>query len=543
MKKLLILIFVLSLVTRLFYLFVSIPSLSNDETDLYLSSYLLAKSGTDYHNNALFLTTGILTAKPSIPVYIGALTWMTNMEKNVINARLLFSILNSFTPFFFFLTIYLLTKNKLYSLIAFLIFNFSPWFSYISATGYEALISFLFINIALCLAASNINKMVKLWILLFIFFLIFSSYMAIRTYIPFLILITLFLGGYYDKKASLKSILLIVSITLLTSGVFFTLNYYAPNASLVRNEFTFMISDEKSDIDGRVWYQRLTTNAPEPLKKILVNKVTVKLQDYTQKYLSAFDTNIFFFRGDPSSLYGTAGLIGLFYLTDFAFFLFGLFNIRLMDKKLRYLLLFLAIGSIPIALTRTVITVIMRGIILLIPYTIIIAHGATILIKKNKKPIVIFAVILSINWLSYMTLYISRIVPLNSDAWQMNYKLIANKVAHLDKQKQIYILEGEAKQAYMQFLFYNIDNPFEIKSILKKNIFAYRNILYTDKCPKEIEVKNTIYIMKKNYCGDLYRKYIFMNPEELKKQRITINTSFLLNSSMSGDDYILIGKN
>ena len=537
-KKIIILVLLISLVTRIFYLFISIPSLSNDEADLYLSSYLVAKSGTDFYNNTLFFTSGILTAKPSVPIYIGALSWLLTQEKSVFNARLLFALINSLTPVFFFLTIYLLTKDKKRAFISFFILNFSPWFSYFSVTGYESLISFLFLNGALCLAVSPLNKRVKLVSLICIFFFIFNSYMAIRTYVPFLFVLILFLAGYFNKKRMLQSIFFIVSIAILSTTIFSFLNLYAPNSQLVKKEFEYLISNDRADIEGQVWYERLTTRAPSPIKKLLVNKITVRIRGYAEKYLSVFDTNIFFIKGDPSSLYGTAGLIGLFYLSDFLFLLYGLMNIRLIEERTKYILLFFAIGTIPIALTRTTITMVLRGIILLIPFTIIITHGVTIFLKKTKKTIFIFASLVALNWISFIVIYTTRIAPLNASAWQMNQKNLIMKLDSFGSKEKVLVIEAEPKQALLQYAFYKVKDPHVIKDSLKRAVFTHENIEFTDICPKEISKKYSIYIMNANRCSSFINKYIVLNDSS-----IAIQPAFLKNVDMSGDDFVLIQKN
>lgn len=541
-KKVLISVFLISLATRIFYLAVTIPSLSNDEADLYLSSYMLAKSGSDYYDNKLFLTSGILTAKPSIPIYIGALSWLFNQEKNVLSARLLFALINSFTPLIFFLTIYLLTKNKMYSWIAFLTLNFSPWFSYISVTGYESLISFFFINISLLLSVSNIKRTPKTILLFTTFFLIFSSYMAIRTYIPLLIMIVLLLGGYFNYKSPIKSIFQFLVIAILSTSLFAFANYYLPNSELVKREFNFLVTDERSDMEGRIWYERLTTNAPEKIKTILSNKVTVRLNDYAQKYLTVFDTKIFFIKGDPSSLYGTAGLIGLFYFTDFIFLIYGLMHLTSLNRKLKYILLFILLGSIPIALTRTEITYILRGIILLIPLTIVIAHGVNSLLKKTHKKLIHFVALTFVNIAIFNIIYITRVTPLNAKAWQINKKNLALKLNTLNKDKKIIVFDSEARQNFIHYAFYNMKDPLEIKQKLRADSFSHANVEYMNTCPKDISGKNIIYIMYREYCGQFYKKYEGMSLIELKQQSIKINRMFLKNIDMSGDDFVLIEK-
>ncbi len=513
-----------------------IPSLSNDEADLYLSSYLVAKSGSDYYGNKLFLTSGILTAKPSIPIYIGSLTWLFHQEKNVNTARLLFALINSLTPVIFFITIYLITRSYKYSLASFLILNFSPWFSYSSVTGYESVISFLFLNISLLLSVSNIKKPYKFIMLFISLSLVFNSYMAIRTYMPLVVAIVLFMGNFFKYTKFIKTSLYLISVGFLLTFLFTFVNYYSPNSELVKKEFKYLLSYDNKQDEGKIWYERLTTNASTDFKRLLVNKATVQIHEYTEKYLSILDTNIFFIKGDPSSLYGTAGLIGLFYLSDFGLFIFGIVNLKNIEKKLLALLGFFIIGTIPVALTKTDVTIILRAIVLLIPFTLIIAHGAISFTKKSRYASVILLIILVINWISFLLIYNTRIAPLNQSAWQMNEKNLIAKIDKLDKKMKIIIYQSEPRTAFIQYAFYKISDPLVIKSRLQQEKYNYLNVEYKNACPKIINQKNEIYIMKLNSCADFYKS---TSSQAIGTSLIKIDKKFLINSDFSGDDYIL----
>ena len=141
MKRTLLILLFISLLTRSVYLFWGMPSLTNDEADLYTTSYVTAKTASDQYNNSVFLTSGFLTTSQHTHLF-GTIPGFLPPRK-VSFSTPTFALLNSITPFFF-LIIYVLTKNRSLSLISFSIFNFSPWFSYLSATGYEAYMGLFF---------------------------------------------------------------------------------------------------------------------------------------------------------------------------------------------------------------------------------------------------------------------------------------------------------------------------------------------------------------------------------------------------------------
>jgi hypothetical protein len=184
----------------------------------------------------------------------------------------------------------------------------------------------------------------------------------------------------------------------------------------------------------------------------------------------------------------------------------------------------------------------LRGIVLLIPYTIIIAHGMHLFILKIKKQKIGLAIIFGINWIVYLIIFTTRIASLNSNSWQMNQKNLIMNVSLLSSKTAVHIYGTEPEQAFIQYAFYKLTDPKIIKSNLQAKKYGYKNIIFSDKCPSTLDGIKGIFIMKKNYCSNIYQNYAAYTPAELKEQSILINTEYLKNIDMSSDDYILIKK-
>jgi len=513
------------------------PSLTNDEVDLYTTSYTLAKTGADQYGNGLFLTSGFLTAKPSVPIYIGAIPWLMSSEKNILLARLPFAIFNSLTPLLFFLIMYKLTKNKLLSSISFCIFNFSPWFSYLSATGYEAYIGLFFLLLCLFILLSKFSYFNTLILYFTSSFLAFNSYMGFKPIFPIISCLFLCIGYLYrNKKLSFTMIGKAAGISILFFILFLIANYTAPNSNLIKKEYENMASYfNKSENEGKVWFDRLTTQAPNPLKKIIVNKLTVRLKDQLTKYMMTFNLAMYFQKGDPSALYGTADLSGLFFLTDFVFFIFGLTQIyRVKEWSIKALLLLIFVGGLPIALATTNPTFVIRGIILIIPFSILIGLGVYFLIVKMRQKslgISLFILLVMINSVLYFTLYQTRIKVLNSESWHQSEKTLSNKLVQLDNKEEISIYVSEPKEIFLQFAFYNIKDPLLIKNVAlnDNDHYTYNNISVEKNCPNTLPKGNEIYIYKHLYC-----KLSLVEPG------YQVNEEFAVAGDKSGVDYLTI---
>jgi len=55
-----IILFLISFLTRFVFLYFGYPSVTHDEADYFINSYLLAKTGSDIYNQKFFLTSEII---------------------------------------------------------------------------------------------------------------------------------------------------------------------------------------------------------------------------------------------------------------------------------------------------------------------------------------------------------------------------------------------------------------------------------------------------------------------------------------------------
>jgi len=536
-KYIALILLLTSLLTRSIYLVSGMPSLTNDEADLYTTSYTLAKTGSDQYGNSLFLTSGFLTAKPSIPIYIGTIPWLVFSNKTIFLARLPFALLNSFTPLLFYFITLKLSKNKLLSFISFCVFNFSPWFSYLSATGYEAYIGLFFLLLSLLILLTEFSNSKKLILYFVTSFLAFNSYMGLKPIFPIISLLFLCIALLYDKqKLSLSNLGRAIFISILFFVFFVFLNYNAPNSNLIKKEYINMVSYfNQAETEGKVWFDRLTTQAPNPIKTLIANKFTVRFKDQLTKYMMTYNLAMYFQKGDPSALYGTADLSGLFFLTDFIFFIFGITQIyRIKEWTIKILLLLIFIGGIPIALSTTNPTFIMRGIILILPFSILISIGtyySILRLKQKDLGILIFILLLSINLILYFTLYQTRIKVLSSEHWHQSEKTLSDKVALLNTEAKINVFASEPKAVFLQFAFYNIKNPQLIKNLIlyHNDYFSYDNIVVQKECPQNLPKNKEIYVYKNLYC-----KLPLITPD------YSVDDKFAIAGNKSGEDYLSI---
>ncbi|MCX7589622.1 MAG: hypothetical protein N2Z85_01635, partial [Patescibacteria group bacterium] len=454
-----LIIFFLSFIPRILFLFFGQSSITHDEADFFLNGFILNKTGTDFLNQKIFTVSGILTSTGGIPVYINGFLY-NFFEKNIIFSRLPYVLLSIFTPVFFYYFLKKITNNKEIPFISFLIMNFSSWFSFMSTQGAIEQIPSLFFLIGGYYFYIIKNKLLN--ILSFIFlFLSFHSYMGIKIIFPlyiFLILITKF---FLEKKSiNLKLISKILLKTIIISVIFFLPLLKNKNYINTRASDTLIFLN-KNIIENKVWYQRLTFEGPIIIKKIYSNKITIIAQEFIDKYLDVFNLKNLFLIGDNHPIYGST--VGLFYLWLLPFFILGIINLlkNIKQKGNKIIFIITIISPISSAVNIQPTTIALRSFPIIFAYSYIIALGIVYLKKilKIKKISIYFFILILFSFINFFYYYQSRIKTINSEQWHLGEKKLFEKILKEEPQsKKIYIVNNEPKETFMLFAFYHLND-------------------------------------------------------------------------------------
>ncbi len=477
-----LILFFLSLIPRLIFLFFSMPSITHDEADYFLNSFFLAKTGGDFWGNKFFLTSGILSATSSIPIYINSIIYLF-FPKTIVFSRLIFTLINTFTPIVFYYLLKKLTKNRQFSLIAFLVLSLSPWFLYLtSQINFESVLSFSFLMMSLY-SLINLNNLALFFLNIF---LSFNSYMGIKASMFFLLII--FFIIYYLSKYKKITFSQVVKLTLASFFLYtilFLLSYFLPNSQLIKsrakNDLIFL---NKEKIENSVWFERLTMTGPDLLKKFFSNKISFLSSYFLNNFFYSINPHILFLKGDPHPIYGN-NLFGLFYLWQLIFFIYGLVKIKEMPnlKSIWPFLLIIIFGSIPTIISSFEPTIALRSLPIIIPYSILITNGIFQLITqvKNKKIVYLFYFLFFISFIAFFTLFQLKIKILSSEQWHLGEKKLFEKILKEEKNKRLYIVNNEPKETFMLFSFYHINDAWLIKDKIKTENYNYKNIIFTNK--------------------------------------------------------------
>ncbi len=507
----LIKLFFVSLLTRLAFLFFGFPSITHDEADFYLNGYMLAKTGSDIHGNAFFLSSGILSSISPVPVYLSALFFLF-LPKTVLTGRLPFAILNSFIPVLVYYIVEKLSKNKRLSFISFLVANFSPWLMHVSSqAAFDSPPSFMFYLAAVSVLLADIKPRTKNIFFIILMFLSFNSYMGIKVSFLFLTVIAFVIKGIYEKKKigignvvrySLLSIFIFIS--------FMALVVVSPGNNGFKSRITReILFFDKPSIEHTVWYERYVMKSPELVKKIVSNKLTVFSSMFFERYLVPFDPRILFYKGDPHPLYGTY-YFGLFYLFEFVFLFIGLLKANeILGKKSVILwpfFLLLLVSPIPVAISTSAdVTFIFRAYPLILPYVFLISLGGYYCISFLKKYFYLASTIIYlISFCFFFFIYQVKIKPFSSEQWQYSPKVLSEEIGKLKNQyREVHFLTNESRENTLIYDYYEIDDARKIKdSILKSTDKHYRvdNVYIEEMCPSVRLDDKSLYIIKRDLC-------------------------------------------
>lgn len=499
-------ILIVSLLTRALFLFWGMPSLTFDEADFYYNGYLLATTGSDIFGNKLFLTSGILFAAPSVPIYISSLFWHI-FPKTVFFARLPFALINSLTPPLLYLIIYRFSKKKLLAAISALTLSLSPWFSHLSATAaFDAPIAMFFILLGFYVLSSVSKSKLKIPVFIASQFLAFNSYMGIKTLFLPITAILVFIILYKNKKQVGKNILKSFAFATVLFVIFSVLSILAPNSTMFKNrmlkEINFL---NRQKITDEVWYARHTTQGKQLFKTLFFNKITVPLKDFLDKYMEAFNLRTLFIKGDPHPIYGTA-ITGQFPFISFFFFIIGLLTFRkILPLKLQFFLFLFFVGQLPTALSINNPTIALRAILLTLPYSLLIAVGVYFLVSKYKQPLLNLSIasIYFVSFVYFFALYQTRIKVLSSEQWHLSDKLLVEKIAKY--KGAVRVFTNEPKELFLLYNFYNSTNPSLAKTELRNsnNYYKLGQLTISDNCPERTNYtpdKNTLVVIKHQYC-------------------------------------------
>lgn len=485
-KLVIISIFALSTILRLWQLNNIPPSLNWDEVSLGYNSYSILKTGKDEWGRVLPLSFRAF-GDWKLPGYVyldvpfiaafGLNEWSVRLPSAVLGIGFVFLV-------------FLILKNLSDTKTAFwggFIASILPWTIIVSRIALEAALALFLTTLGFYLFLLGSKKGYFLVFSAVIFGLTFFSYNSSRAVTPLLVIILTF---FYWKE--LKNYRHQAIFALLIFLTFFAIAL--PKALLQDSSARYrwtQILDEGAI--NHIEEQRRISTFPPFLTKLSANKVTFFLTEASKNYISHFSPDFLFLNGGSNYQFSVPGF-GLVYPILAPFLFLGFWQIFKEKKKWQFFsLAWLLIAPVPAAITRDSPHA-LRSIMMIPPLIMIIVLGIS-WIKMRKRFVGSLIVVILLSslhgfWKNYSGDYIKNY----SWSWQYGYHQAVN---YVDKQAanydKIYFTKkyGEPHEFVLFYLQYD---PAKYKS--DPNLVRYQRSDW--------------------YWVDSFDKFIFVNDWEVK---------------------------
>jgi len=446
-------------------------SLDWDEASLGYNAFSILQTGKDEYGKAFpIILESLGDFKPALYVYL-IIPFIKLFGLNEMSIRLpavIFGSLTVLTTYFIALELF---KRRKIALVSSFLLAVSPWSIQFSRFASEAMIG-LSLNLLMVLFFLKAFRRPWMLVLSAIFgALALYSYQSEKVFLPLLILSLIII--YFkniikiQKKYIISAIFIfiLISLPLAYSSLTNTQALNRAKDTSFLNKPNGVMTDKLSE---RLYYD---VSRNDLFGKVFDNRRVVYGKEILNNYLSHFDLNYLFLKGDVNPRHKAPGM-GNLYLIELPFLLLGLYFLisRKFNKESKLLIItWMLITPVAASVTWEVPHSI-RSLNFLPTFQIITAIGIVYAYEyvRNKKwnrfiNYSIFGCILVLavfNFVYYLNQYFVQYNYFNSSDWQYGYAQLVPEVEKVYDQYDKIIVSDEKPfdQSYIFFL-YNLKFP------------------------------------------------------------------------------------
>lgn len=476
----LVVIVILAAVFRLWQLGNIPPSPDWDEAAIGYDAYSIIHTGSDQFGKYLPVVLRSLDDyKPAFYAYL-TIPSILVFGLKVFAVRLpsaIFGILSVLAVFYLVREIFENYKYKDYlSLLSSFLMAISPWSIQFSRVGFESNVGTVLNIFAALFFLKGIKKPWLLSLSAIFAGLAIYTYQSEKVFTPLLmfVLALLFRKKLFSLNKKYVALSIVTGIIVVLPMVLYL---FKDQTSLARVKKTSIFNSQTDILKMDI--QKLARDEAnnDRLGIILDNRRVVYTKTVIQGYLSHFDLNWLFLKGDNERHH--APNMGLLYLFELPFILLGIYFLIFgnFDRKTKLLLFsWFLIAPIPASITTGVPHAV-RALNFLPTFQIIIALGilsAFISINKYLKLkyllYILFAGVFLLNFTYYLDQYFAQLNYYDSGYWQYGYKQAVDEVNVIgSKYKQIVVSnDKKLDKSYIFFLFYLKYPPKDYQEVAKK---------------------------------------------------------------------------
>ncbi len=391
------------------------------------------------------------------------------LPTNLFTARLPYSLIGCLSVLLIYLITYKLTKNTSLALVSALVVSINPWSIYVNRTSFDPPVAIFFYLLTIYLLGSVKPK----YLLLSIFtgFLAFHSYIATKIiYLPIILISSYFLWLFNHKKNTLLYLIVALFSLAITLNFIFNLKN-----QLTGNRLVEIQTLNSQSIKDQVNLERRQSLQVPIIKELFTNKYTIYVNNFIQKYLYNFSTDILFINGDHTTT-GSLWKHGYFYYIDAVLILFGI--IYLYSKYPKFLILLsclILLSPIPEAIRAdTSPAYVFHSSFQFYFICIFIASGILFFWRRfsSKHLRFTFILIYLISFINFIDIYFFKAPIYQPESFVFSQRVLSRYLElERSKDKNIYVLTQQPEVLFRSYLFYT--NYYQKDKIdLVKDIYA-----------------------------------------------------------------------
>lgn len=425
--------------------------LFGDELDVGYHAYSILKTGKDYKGN-LFPIYFNSFSEYRAPLFLySAVPFVALFGLNEWGVRLTSVFWGIMDIIFLYLLVKKITREERISLLSALILTITPWHIHYSRVAFEVTLMLFLI-----LAGSFYFIEKNFLFSSILFSLSLYTYSTAVLFTPlWVIFLTLFFEGSYQKKEFKKIILFGTFFLLLTIPLF---SKVFQGTASSRFNLISIFSDQRL-IDSIIMKRSDKPNSV--IERIFHNKLTVWSKSILENYLISFSPQFLFLKGDPLPRHNLPGF-GEFFLVLIIPFLVGVFLFfkKNKDISIKFWTGWIILAPFASSLTSQGGTHATRLFLMIPPVVIIIAYGINyFLICKNKVFLKIFTVLVFYSLLEYYHELFVHYPAEQFMFWHYGYKntVLALK-SNQGRCKKVY-LNNSHEPFLIRYLFWSKTDP------------------------------------------------------------------------------------
>lgn len=463
------------------------PALNWDEISIAYNAYSILKTGKDEWG--VFLPIHFKAyGEYKLPVQIYAsIPGVALFGLNEMGVRITPVVYGTLTVLLIFFLARAIFQSNAVGLISAFLLSISPWHIHLTRASFESSFAVFWIVLGTWLLVKGLkNSKWIIWSML-PFAISIYTYNSARVFTPLFLASLLFIyrKNWLKMKGSVLLALIVFSALMLP-----LIPYFFSGERNARYKLVSITDDP--GLLPRVNENRGKSTLPEPLPRLIHNKISYTSFYTAENYLAHFNPDFLFISGAPHKQHHVQG-VGELYLFQAPFVFLGLYFLFKRKNQFRWLLVsWILLAFIPVSITNDSIPHALRTLIVIPVYQLITALGIYYVyswFKKKALPwqalaITLGTVTVLVSVGLYLNNYYNFYPKLYSRDWQYGNKQVVDYISKHQSEYDEIVFTRHFGEPHMFTLFYMGYDPAKYQNdqnLVRFETFDWVRVLRFDK--------------------------------------------------------------